>query len=288
MCRLVPAKTKSEGRFTSSSSSSSRLWANVYDTNARSCSSQLISSRSFSSKPEGEKVNVDKVSPPDSVKSSNSEEKSKAQSVVHVDFDDQDDYYEEPKTAGQKVAFYTKLMLQLAMLGFGAVCVFYTARELFPGRLNPNSLFSETFEILRYNIEITNILGSDVKGYGRDSGGGSREGRRNHIDSFKYTSEDGSNRIRIRYNLKGKRGNIRVWVEVSDKMAASEYVYIICQNMKTGRVYTIEDNRELLDLEWKQLVDSGGGQSFLSGLDSIFKKDSSDNSKGSSGSGAGA
>lgn len=32
-------------------------------------------------------------------------------------------------------------------------------------------------------------------------------------------------------------------------MASNEYVYIICQNARTGRVVTVEDNRDRLDME---------------------------------------
>ena len=32
-------------------------------------------------------------------------------------------------------------------------------------------------------------------------------------------------------------------------MAANEYVYIICQNAKTGKVVTVEDNRDRLEME---------------------------------------
>ena len=37
--------------------------------------------------------------------------------------------------------------------------------------------------------------------------------------------------------------------KVSDRMASNEYVYIICQSTRTGRVYTIVDNRERLEQE---------------------------------------
>ena len=39
-------------------------------------------------------------------------------------------------------------------------------------------------------------------------------------------------------------------------MADHEYVYVICQNVKTGRVLTVEDNRERLDKEFEGLVTS--------------------------------
>lgn len=188
--------------------------------------------------------------------------------VTKVDYDDQDDFFEEPKTAGQKVAFYSTLLLQLTLLAAGCVCIFYTTRELFPGRMNPNSLFSELFDKMRYMDQITTIVGDNVKGFGRDSGRNT-EGRRNHIDSFKYVGEDGSNRLRIRFNIKGKKGQVLVWAEVSDRMSDTEYVYLICQNTRTGRVLTLEDNRDQLEEEHKAMlagVDGETGSNLLKSL----------------------
>ncbi len=59
-----------------------------------------------------------------------------------------------------------------------------------------------------------NICGEDMKAFGRDSGRNT-EGRRNHIDSYKYKAEDGSNRTRVRFNIKGAKGQVHVWAEVS-------------------------------------------------------------------------
>lgn len=53
-----------------------------------------------------------------------------------------------------------------------------------------------------------------MKAYGRDTGRHA-EGRRNHVDSRKYKEADGSNRTRIRFNIKGPKGKLRVWAEVS-------------------------------------------------------------------------
>jgi len=172
---------------------------------------------------------------------------SKSNAVTTYDYDDYDDY-EEPKTAGQKVAFYTAIAGRLALLGVGLVCVVLTGRELFPGRMNPNSLFSEAFEVLRYNEDIMQIVGDSPKAFGRDVGRNT-EGRRNHIDSYKYTGDDGSQRLRVRFNIKGSAGKAMVWVEVSDRMPANEYVYIVCQNARNGQVVTIHDNRDRLEDE---------------------------------------
>jgi hypothetical protein len=77
---------------------------------------------------------------------------------------------------------------------------------------------------------------------------------------------DGSERTRIRFNIKGNRGQVRVWAEVSiceggrvrviiicmplhqhqvsSKMESGEFVYLICQNVRSGRVLTVADRRD--------------------------------------------
>eukprot|EP01031_Cornospumella_fuschlensis_P029789 gene29789-35968_t len=165
--------------------------------------------------------------------------------IVNMDYDEYDDY--EPKTAKEKVAWYSRIAFRLGLLGLGAVCLFLTGRELFPGRMSPNSLFSEVFDKLRFDYKIQDMVGENMKAFGRDVGRNT-EGRRNHVDSYKYYEEaDKSNRLRVRFNIKGDKGQVLVYVEVSDKMKDDEYVYIICQNVRTGRVLTIVDNRDQLE-----------------------------------------
>ena len=106
--------------------------------------------------------------------------------------------------------------MRLSLLALGAVCVVLTARELFPGRMNPNSLFSEAFEILRYNEAVLRVVGENMKAFGRDVGRAT-EGRRNHVDSYTYKEADGSSRTRVRFHIKGDKGQVRVWAEVRDR-----------------------------------------------------------------------
>ena len=35
-------------------------------------------------------------------------------------------------------------------------------------------------------------------------------------------------------------------------MAENEYVYLVCQSTKTGKVVTVEDNRDRLEMELEQ------------------------------------
>lgn len=53
------------------------------------------------------------------------------------------------------------------------------------------------------------------------------------------------NRTRILFNLQGSHGKAAVWAEVSDKMAPDQFVYLVAQDLRTGRMFTIEDNRAL-------------------------------------------
>jgi len=195
--------------------------------------------------------------------------KSDKKDLLYVDPDDYDDYYEPPRTAGEYVRFYASVFGQLMFIvlvtGFG----FMTIRELLPSRLSPQTLFSECFDLLRNHDEVTRITGPDPTGYGRDVG---HEARRNHVDSRQYTDDsDGSKRSRIRFNIKGRKGHVMVWAEVSDQMASNEFVYLIIQCRRTGRVVTIQDNRDRLASEAKAKK-SNLPDSSAPGMDDALKK----------------
>eukprot|EP01041_Mallomonas_annulata_P010703 gene10703-22344_t len=185
----------------------------------------------------------------------NTAEAKKPESNALMDSDDYDDY-EEPKTAGQKVAFYSVVATRLLLMALGLVCVGFTVRELFPGRMAPNTLFNEAFEFVRNNDEITFIVGDNIRAYGRDVGRNT-EGRRNIVDSRTYTDDDGSKRTRVRFHIQGTKGKMAVYAEVSNRMAHNEYVYLICQDSHNGRVITIHDNRARLAMESTMTTSEG-------------------------------
>jgi hypothetical protein len=191
--------------------------------------------------------------------------------------DDYDDYdYEPPRTAADKFNNFFVLALQLAFFGAIVAGAGMAVKELFPGRLKPQSLYSEAYDSLRLNDDVTRICGEDMRAFGRDTGS---ESRRSQVDQREFTEADGSKRVRIRFNIKGSKGHVKVWAEASDKMGANEWVYLIVQNMKTGTVMTIEDERERLAREMllnktqdmkgtgsaltdslSQLINGGGGK----------------------------
>jgi len=82
-----------------------------------------------------------------------------------------------------------------------------------------------------------------LQAYGRD-GNRRSEGRRNFIEHTNYVSkDDGSKRIRIRYNVEGPYGDAFVFAEHS---ATSGLVYILVQDKRGGQIIPIVDNRSML------------------------------------------
>jgi hypothetical protein len=47
-------------------------------------------------------------------------------------------------------------------------------------------------------------------------------------------------------------------IQVSNMMQPDEYVYIIARDMKTGRVITLQDNRDRLEIEMEALASAPG------------------------------
>lgn len=168
-------------------------------------------------------------------------EKKAHTSLAQYDYDDYDDY-EEPTTAGGKVAMWTRMMLQLALLGAFAGCTYLTVQELFPGRMSPNRIYSDAFEILKSNAELQRMIGENMSAFGRSAG-------RRHFDSRAYIDDYGMNRCRIRFNVRGSRGQVIVYAEMADTLAdtSEEFAYVIVQDRRTGRVLTVQDNRARID-----------------------------------------
>ena len=167
-----------------------------------------------------------------------------------------------PLTPAQKVGVGLNLTAWGAGLSLAAVCGFYIVRELMPTKMSPNSVFDRAFAVVREDERVVRIYGDPLKGYGRDHGG-HREGRRNFIENTAYDEEkDGSKRLRVRFNIKGPYSEGFVFAEISNKM--DDFVYLMVQDKRTGRVVTIEDNR--LALQASSGARSDAERSALQGL----------------------
>ena len=168
-------------------------------------------------------------------------------------------------TPGQKVVAGTRLTMWAGAFALASVCTYFIGKELFPGRMSPNSVFDSATTKVRSNPEVLRRFGSPIKVYGRDHGG-HREGRRNFIEHKEYVSEDdNSKRTRVRFNLEGPNGKAFVFAEVSESMPSGEFVYVLVQDKQGGRVITVEDNRSRL-MSQRLTMGSEEGNKALSDL----------------------
>jgi hypothetical protein len=175
-----------------------------------------------------------------------------------------DDYYDDYNETGPTGTY--KRLLSWFVFGAVGTVVAYASYSIFMelfGRSAPNNLFNETFDLIRVSDEVMRMTGDPMRAYGMDTGRHS-EGRRNFVASRyvfssphthsltssdrKYKGVDGSNRTRIRYTVSGPRGKAIIYAEVSDLMQSHEFVYLITKDMKSGRVFTVIDNRTPADL----------------------------------------
>lgn len=113
--------------------------------------------------------------------------------------------------------------------------------------MSPNRVFDRSLDVVRNDPDVKKRYGDTIKGYGRDHGG-HREGRRNFIEHTQYVDpdDDKDKRTRVRYNIEGRFGTAFVFAEMSSKMEAGEFVYILVQDKSNGRVHTVVDNRALI------------------------------------------
>jgi import inner membrane translocase subunit TIM21 len=149
-------------------------------------------------------------------------------------------------TPGQKVVAGTRLTFYLGAAAAALTCLYFTVRELMPTKMSPNTVFNNAHSIIQKNLDVTYRFGEPIKTFGRDHGG-HREGRRNFIEHSEYTDkDDGSKRVRVRFNLEGPKGNAYVFAEVSSDMPSGEFVYLLVQDKRNGMVITVIDNRSML------------------------------------------
>jgi hypothetical protein len=162
------------------------------------------------------------------------------------------------------------VLFQLTLLLAGVGSIYLLSKELLPHKLSPQTMFSNSFELLRSNAELQKMIGEDMKAFGRVRGGA------RGVDSRAYTHTDGSERSRIRYHIEGARGKVAVWAEMSDNLVdTDEFVYLICRNQRTGKVLTVHDNRQRLDhMAATAAVNGtnqpGGMKGLLADMSSVF------------------
>lgn len=165
-------------------------------------------------------------------------------------------------TPGQKVVATTRLTMWAGVAALALTCGYYIGKELLPTKMSPNTIFDNAFAKIQADDRLKRRFGEKLKAYGRDHGG-KREGRRNFIEHSEYTDkEDGSKRVRVRFNLEGQNGNAFVFAEVSKNMPSGEFVYLMVQDSRNGQVINLIDNRSALMAKRMAGGDSKGQDAF--------------------------
>mmetsp|Transcript_7619 Transcript_7619/g.15674 ORF Transcript_7619/g.15674 Transcript_7619/m.15674 type:complete len:264 (-) Transcript_7619:237-1028(-) len=171
-------------------------------------------------------------------------------------------------TPGQKVAAASRLTMWAGIFAFACGCAYFIGKELIPTKMSPNSVFNGASKVIKENSQVTMKYGdsSSLKFYGKDHGG-HREGRRNFIQHTQYTNEeDESKRTRVRFNLEGQFDSAICFAEVSSEMSSGEFVYVLVQDKRSGRVITVVDNRAALTA--KRLA--GGSQETANAMQQLL------------------
>ena len=196
-------------------------------------------------------------------------DKTPKQAAAEVPEAENDETAVVPLTPGQKVQVGFKVGLWGAGLGLALAGGYCIVCELFPTHMSPHSIFDKAFETVRYDERVSRVYGDPVKGYGRDVGRSgmvrSKTNRtsRNFIENTEYDEpSDGSKRVRVRFNIEGPYAEGIVFAEVSNK--TKEFVYVMVQDKRTGRVINIQDNR--LALQAGSSLRSDSERDALAGL----------------------
>ena len=177
-----------------------------------------------------------------------------------------DDTKEIVLTPGQKVAAASRLTMWAGIFAFACGCAYFIGKELIPTKMSPNTVFNGASKVIKESSQVTMKYGETLKFYGKDHGG-HREGRRNFIEHTEYTDkEDGSKRTRVRFNMEGQFHSAICFAEVSSEMASGEFVYVLVQDKRSGRVITVIDNRAALTA--KKLA--GGNQETANAMQQLL------------------
>eukprot|EP00752_Nemacystus_decipiens_P008901 g7946.t1 len=155
---------------------------------------------------------------------------------------DDADYEPEPE---EKISI-VKTVAGVCLLGLVLAALGATVTELWPSHMAPQSIMSHAHDAFQADPDTANHFGTPLKVYGRDNNR-HREGRRNFVEHVDHEDPiDKSKRTRVRFNVEGPHGHGMAYAEVSNKMESGEWVYLCVQDLQTGHVITLHDNRALL------------------------------------------
>lgn len=142
---------------------------------------------------------------------------------------------------GTKTAAYAGFVF----MGFGiAIVIFYAIfSELFSSK-SPHKIYSKAVDYVINDDRVQNAIGDQIKSFGEET----RRGRRQHVSHILY-QKDGRNYLRMKFHVKGNRGNGTVHLEMVENDARKyeyRYLFLIVEDVYRKTII-LEDNRNRFD-----------------------------------------
>jgi len=119
-------------------------------------------------------------------------------------------------------------------------CFYGISLALFPSASSTQSIYSEAFDLVQKDGNVSYACGSPLRAHGIDHGGA--RGRRNAMERFDII-EDGEELAIVRFIVAGPQGAGVVQVQTPTKRRRGEFKYIVFENRRSRQISTVVDNR---------------------------------------------
>ncbi|KAJ1634075.1 hypothetical protein T492DRAFT_976295 [Pavlovales sp. CCMP2436] len=149
----------------------------------------------------------------------------------------------EPGMAGTVQKGLSAVLIAFGAAAFG-VCAFGAYWALFPGTSSPGAIFEEAGDKLKMDPEVADRLGTPIKSFGADFGGG--EGRRNFVQSWEVEGDDGKPAIQVKFNVQGPQGRGIVHAQAPTPRSRGDFNFIVFEDKRRREVVYVVDNRAQL------------------------------------------
>lgn len=146
----------------------------------------------------------------------------------------------EPGVTGTVQKGLSAVVIAFGAAAFG-VCALGAYWALFPGTASPGTIFEEAAGKVKMDPEVADRLGTPIKAYGADFGGG--EGRRNFVQSWEVEGDDGKAAIQVKFNVQGPQGRGVVHAQAAAARSRGQFNFIVFEDKRRRDAVYVEDNR---------------------------------------------
>ena len=144
----------------------------------------------------------------------------------------------EPGVAGAAQKGVSAVVIAFGAAAFGAIAYgAYVA--LFPGATSTQSIYSEAFEHVRMDPDVSYALGSPLKAFGMDA---RARGSRSNMERWEVVENEEELSI-VRFFVQGPQGAGIVQVQTPKNRRKGDFKYIVFRNARTRATKLVLDTR---------------------------------------------